>query len=469
MLKPKGSLQNETATYPLPSPMAHTEVIDIPKKMNASDNNLIIQNMNMRAIDYKLLATILFKEYDNLERLSGRYLWHEIDVEEIFQLFRKYSQNKNLKELREDIWQSFYRIGRFVVEYHRTEGDERFRGITALLQIEESESNSKFRFRFPDQLVPILLDPKLFAVLKVNLILEMKNKYAIALYQILTPFAEMKYKNSFEATWDEWKIWLKVPVNEKKNSAWNKFDTFRRNVLEVAVNELNSKAKTTGFTVTYELVRRGRCIHKIRFDVRRQENPVNDITELLESKREKSIRNEEAIELVAYFEEVRNGVKVDPQNVDEKEIIKAKTFMLNLDSLEAAKELVRIICSFENKPDFFGGVFKHKARAVALQKKRQERKEIEKDRIGKREEKEAQKKVLMQALKDECEGFKSILGEEEKTEIEAEIKKGLNSVTLEFYERDSESGNLLRKHEFYKWWLANVKGFEGATLKAFCG
>ena len=467
MLKPKGSLQDETATYPLPSPMAHTEVIDISKNMNASDNHLIIQNMNMRAIDYKLLATILFKEYDNLERLSGRYLWHEIDAEDIFQLFKKYSRNKNLKELREEIWQSFYRIGRFVVEYHRTEGDERFRGITALLQIEESESNDKFRFRFPDQLVPILLNPKLFAVLKVNLILEMKNKYAIALYQILTPFAEMKYKNSFEATWNEWKIWLKVPVNEKKNSAWNKFDTFRRNVLEVAVSELNSRAQATGFTISYELIRRGHRIHKIRFDVFKEREEIDTLAEIIQEKSQKKFADNEALEIIAYFEKVRNGIKIERHNIQQNEIVKAKAFLVDFESLETAKDVVRIICSFENKPDFFGGVFKHKARAIALHKRRRELKKLETSRVEKEREKEAKKKALIQVLEDECEGFRSILSEEERAEIEATIRKTLNRVTLEFYDRDSELGESLRRDEFFKWWLTNIKGVDSNSLKNF--
>lgn len=464
MLKPKGSLDNGTATYPLPSPMAHTEVIDIAKSMTTSANNLRIQNGNMQAIDYKLLATILFNEYENLEKLSGNYLWHEIEVEDIFQLFKKYSQNKNFKELRKDIWESFCRIGRFVVEYHRTEGDKRFRGITALLQVEESESDSKFRFRFPDQLVPVLLNPRFFAVLKVNLILEMKNKYAIALYQILTPFAEMKYQNSIEATLDEWKVWLKVPINEKKNSAWNKFDTFKRNVLDVAVNELNSKAKKTGFNVSYESVRRGRRIHKIRFDVCRKNGEADNFAAILEAKSHKKFKVEEALEIIAYFEEVRNGVKIDRQNIEQSEIVKAQTFLVDFDSLAIAKDIVQIICSFENKPNFFGGVFKHKARAIALHKRRQEVKRIEENKTEKDREKEAKKKALIQALEDECEGFRSILSEEESIEIEAKIKKGLNRTILEFYDRDSEMGKSIRKHEFFRWWLGNVKGVDAGFL-----
>jgi Initiator Replication protein len=460
-IRPYGNLDNKTASYPLPQAMAYTKVI----------GGFGLSNKTMTALDYKVLMTLLFLSHKELDKISGNDLWHEIKGDKLLSIFIQHGGTKDVGHL----WESFVRIGSLIVEYQRIEGDRRFKGITSLLQIEEEayEKSLTFRYRFPSQLVDILLNPQLFALLKVSLVLEMKSKYSIALYQILVPFADLKYKKSIQASLDEWKSWLKVPESTKGNSAWNRFGTFKQTVLEVAVEELNSKSHLTGFQVDYKLIKKGKggAVESICFDIKKVSIRLAELEEVRYKEEAKEKKDDSSIEkakeLISYFERLRNNVFIDQDQIPEVELSKAKTFLKGLDSLEDAKSLVEIICNFSNKPDMFGGLFKHKYRAMAVFKERKAKKEsnllISKQKLAKQQSKSS----IKESFELECKEYLEVLTNEQVKIIRDKIIKNANSFVREALldNKNKKTQAALWESEVFKWWLKEEKGISPQKIR----
>ncbi len=463
-LKTCGSLKDKTASYPLPQEMAYTKI----KSIGCSTNRMKASSRTMTILDYKMLATLLYLAYEELEEVSGKGRWHEIDGKQILEVFTLHAGTKDLNRL----WESFIRIGSFVVEYQRTDSDFRYEGITSLINIEKvtelnSDKRAMFRFQFPQALVPIFLDPKLFAILELSLILEMKSKYAIVLYQMLVPCAKMKYKKSVKGTVDEWKEWLKIPHSEKKSSAWVRFATFKQTVLDSAIEELNSKSDITGFVTTYTLHRRGRggAVKEIEFNVKNILKPeitssLNDTNQSEERpNKQEVLSSPEAYELIVYFEKVRNKVSIKTNAISAKDLAKAESFLEGVDSLAQAKEIVDTICSFENKPDFFGGLFTHKSRAIGILETRKKAQEIRIENQQKKQILELKHNKVKEAYKEEWNRYYQKLTDIEKRKIEQGIVEDLPPLIKAYFKekRESISAEEIRQDVLYRWWLETEK------------
>ncbi len=89
------------------------------------------------------------------------------------------------------------------------------------------------------------------------------------LYEILEAYANRENK-SCTATIDDVRGWLKVP-----DDAYQSWKDFRRNVVDIAVDEINAYADLAGFTVDYEAIRDGKAFTKIRFTVTRQRDDTD--------------------------------------------------------------------------------------------------------------------------------------------------------------------------------------------------
>ncbi len=68
-------------------------------------------------------------------------------------------------------------------------------------------------------------------------------------------------------TLDELRTWLKVP-DEASYTVWR---DLRKRVVDIAVDEINSNAIESGFTVEYQALRQGKAFSKIRFTVTKTE------------------------------------------------------------------------------------------------------------------------------------------------------------------------------------------------------
>ena len=480
-LKPHGSLKNRNATYPLPQEMAYTRIDGVKNEVVGVAT---IKDRTMTALDYKLLATLLYLTHSELEEVSGKGGYHEIEGEELLSIFSSYSGSKDKKQLSDQIWKSFKRISSLTVEYQRTDNDYRYEGISSMIDIERKtlltdETHSTFRFQFPRALVPILLSPRLFAMLKVSFILEMTSKYSIALYQILVPYAELTFKNSIEASLDEWKGWLKVPFSEKAGSAWKRFAVFRRDILDPAINELNEKSITTGFRVSYELIRGGRGggVKRIRFDVEKVDTVVEKKIKSPTSHSNPVVRkslvsqdiDEDAIKLVVYFNKVWYDLSVSPGDLNPKDIEISKRF-IGEKGLEWACRLVDEIYSFEDAPKWLGGLEHHKARAAAILRKKEA--DQTKKRHTKKEHKDSRTKRenIRLPLKFECKKFFDQLPEVELSEIEESIYEKNPAFKPYFFDkRDTCIGENIRNVEYFRWYLERIKNKSKAEIDYIFG
>ena len=107
-----------------------------------------------------------------------------------------------------------------------------------------------------------MLAPRTWARLNVHVVMKLRSKYAVTLYEILEAYANRETKVC-TATIEEVRTWLKVP----EDSSYAGWKDFRRRVIDPAVDEINEHADEAGFTVAYEGLREGKAFTKIKFTV----------------------------------------------------------------------------------------------------------------------------------------------------------------------------------------------------------
>lgn len=223
------------------------------------------------ALDRKLWLALVHIAFPNLDK-PGHI--HEISIGEIIELFRKVSGRRDLgakgtlqltKKLSENteaavLWQSIRRLAKTTIEWE----DDDYMGINSLLGArmdKEARISGKLYFTFDPLLAQHVLAPRAWARLNVHVVMKLRSKYAVTLYEILEAYANRENKTC-TATIDEVRAWLKVP-----DDAYRSWKDFRRNVVDIAVDEINTYTDEAGFIVAYEGVREGKAFTKIKFTV----------------------------------------------------------------------------------------------------------------------------------------------------------------------------------------------------------
>ena len=222
--------------------------------------------------DRKLWAFLLHAVWDEL----GVKPVHELSVTKINQIFRDMGGQHE----SEWIWESSKRLTKTIVEWERTESDERYHGIASLFQAEITKSAKEqgmLRFAFPPLLIPIIKEPRRFARLRVHFLLKLSGKYAVTLYELLEGVAN-KNDPVLIASIDDLRQWLKVPTEKLI-----RYQDFRRFVLESAVEQINRDPSGAGFRVDMEPVKKGRAVDKIRFTVCKTDDRARMESELKNS------------------------------------------------------------------------------------------------------------------------------------------------------------------------------------------
>jgi hypothetical protein len=208
--------------------------------------------------DRKLWTFLLHAVWDEL----GEKPIHELPVAKVNQIFRELGGDHNTRW----IWESAIRLTRTIVEWERTEGDERYEGVASLFQAEvskQSRSTGMLRFAFPALMIPILKDPKRFARLRVHFLIGLSGKYAVTLYELLESVAN-KLEPVLDAPIDALRLWLKVPEGKL-----TRYQDFRRFVLEPSIEQINAKRLGAGFTVDMQPIKKGRSVHRVRFHIKK--------------------------------------------------------------------------------------------------------------------------------------------------------------------------------------------------------
>jgi len=223
------------------------------------------------ALDRKLWLLLLHHAWDNLGT-PGHV--HEARVSDVLRLFRQFGRrdlgqqgvvesSKRGDEHGEAaaIWQSVRRLVKTTVDWE----DAEYQGISALLS--SAMTNKKYRdsgkiyYSFDPQLARNVLLPRSFARLRVHFVMGLRSKYAITLYEILEGYVNRREPVAV-VSMDELRDWLKVPED-----AYKTWKDLKRNVVDIAVDEINKRAEDAGFSIDYVCIREGKSFSKIQFSV----------------------------------------------------------------------------------------------------------------------------------------------------------------------------------------------------------
>jgi len=253
--KPTGDIWEPSTTRPATVP------VPLPVVMVRVDGPFT-------ALDRKLWLLLLHNAWDELESDKP---YHEISVAEILRLFRKFGRTDlgtrgklKLGKTEEDseaaaLWDSVRRLVKTTVEWE----DEDYQGISALISeallSKRYRETGKIYYAFGKGLSKQILAPRAFARLRVHVVLALRSKYAVTLYEILEAYVNRR-ESSLTVAIDVLQEWLKVPEN-----AYPDWRELKKRVLGPAVDEINEHGEEGGFFVRYEGLREGKAFTKIKF------------------------------------------------------------------------------------------------------------------------------------------------------------------------------------------------------------
>jgi hypothetical protein len=223
------------------------------------------------ALDRKLWLLLLHNAWDNLDK-PGHV--HEASVADVLRLFRQFGRRdlgqrgalQAVKRTEEEteasaIWQSIRRLVKTTVDWE----DEEYHGIGALLADaltnKAQRDTGRIYYTFPPLLAKNVLLPRSFARLRTHFIMGLRSKYAVTLYEILEGYVNRREPDCM-VTIDELRSWLKVP-----DDAYKSWKDLKRNVVALAVDEINARPEDAGFRVDYEGIREGKAFSRIHFTV----------------------------------------------------------------------------------------------------------------------------------------------------------------------------------------------------------
>jgi len=241
-------------TTPIPLPVIFTQV----------DGKITLT-------DLKLWYMLLHCSWEDLLCKSKVGEWHSLKESELNLLFAKYTGTKSIDRL----WDSAKRLATLRIEFQQEDDDgDLWEGISSLFHCRYKAKGHRdgiFEYMFPAPLIPLLLDPKIYARLQVAFMLQLRSKYAIGLYQMLETVANRRTP-ILTGTVDELRNWLKVP-NGKLTSWSNLYNK----ALLPALEELNSCENLAGFKIELEVIKggKGSKVEKVVFNVFKTEHRVS--------------------------------------------------------------------------------------------------------------------------------------------------------------------------------------------------
>jgi hypothetical protein len=222
------------------------------------------------ALDRKLWLVLLHHAWDELDSDKP---FHEISIAEVVRLFRRFGRTdlgtkgkiafgKTEEETNAAmLWDSIRRLVRTSVEWE----DEDYQSISHL--INEAMLNKKYRetgklyYSFGRNLSKNILAPRAFARLRCHVVLALRGKYAVTLYEVLEAYVNRR-ESSLTVSIEELRSWLKVSEDA---TSYNDWKDLKRRVIGPAVDEINEHAEEGGFFVNFAGVREGKSFTKVRF------------------------------------------------------------------------------------------------------------------------------------------------------------------------------------------------------------
>jgi hypothetical protein len=256
------------------------------------------------ALDRKLWVLLLHHAWDELDTNTP---FHGIDVDEVLRLFRKFGRGdlgrsgkvKFGKDEEETnaaaLWQSVRRLVKTSVDWE----DKNYASISTLISEalidKEHRESGRILYSFGKILTQHILAPRSYARLRLHVVLALRSKYAVTLYEILEGYVNRR-EGTFTVTIDELRSWLKVP--EASYQIWR---DLRRFVLDPAQKEINEQGDQAGFFVAYEGIRKGKSFSSVKFViVKTSERDERDLTLQRQARRARAFAASDKPSIEAY-------------------------------------------------------------------------------------------------------------------------------------------------------------------------
>jgi len=218
-------------------------------------HSAVIQMSNkMSSVQRKCYNAFLYVAKKQLDENPGRFEF-EIDAEILLKFYE--IGEKHYFYLKEKLKE----LAKIQVEYNVLGKDkENEWGVFNILAgIEYKEG--KFYFSFPHQVLKTLINPNVYSYVDLVIIKDLKSKYAIALYELLKDYKEIK---ELRIEIEKFRELMGVKENQYRN-----FNNFREKVIDKAINEINKSSKID-FTVEYELKKTGKKYSYIIFIIKKK-------------------------------------------------------------------------------------------------------------------------------------------------------------------------------------------------------
>ncbi len=214
-------------------------------------NIMVVKSNRLVEARYKLNLNeqkIILYAVGKLDRNKNKFNILELDIREFTELIG--TTHERYTEIREI-------VTNLMAKQVRIDTLDRDLVANWISSIEYIKDTGKIELEFSEKLVPYLLQLKeQFTTYELKNVLNLKNKYAIRIYELLKQYENIKFRE-FEL--EKFKKMIGCESNHSR------FNNFRDRVLEPAKQELD---KHTDISFEYEKVEKGRKVTGIKFTIK---------------------------------------------------------------------------------------------------------------------------------------------------------------------------------------------------------
>lgn len=247
---------DDPATLPVPHQILLSEFSVTTKDKFGNK----VSRSSMQERELKVLFFLLHAVYDELE--PGKT--HEIDMHKVHHSLKE--QYGMTHKSTKWVWDSTKTLSKFVVEWMEDRDDGRWECVGSLINYAQTNAAAReegiLRFRFCNELVPVLKEQSRFSRMRLHFLMSLSGKYSIILYGIFEGLANQKHKKTLELSIETLRKWLKIEPHQ-----YSLYNNLKQRVIEPAIKQINKDPMKSGLTVSYIPKKRGKKVVALEFKV----------------------------------------------------------------------------------------------------------------------------------------------------------------------------------------------------------
>ena len=216
-------------------------------------NAITTARYEMTACEMDIVFALLSK-LSNKDKPGTMY---QVQIKELELLTGRQWQYKQLLESTEQLNSRVYHI----------EDKKKVLQVGLLASAEYLKGQGLIELEISEKMRPYLIDLKNnFTSYRLQAALSLTSKFAKRIYQLASQWKDIGETKTY--TLDEFKFMLNLKDPKgKEPEQYTQVSTLQRDVLKVAVTQINER---TDLTIKYELLKKGRAYHSVKFYVNAQ-------------------------------------------------------------------------------------------------------------------------------------------------------------------------------------------------------